>query len=113
MTDTPPTWLDLRHAAAYCCLSVRTLRRYIRHPQHPLPVRRVGGKVLIPRADLEAWLKAWPRTQEQAQQVVDRLMETVQRPRPTRWTPEGAKRFVEQMIKDVHPPRARCRGKTP
>jgi hypothetical protein len=37
-------WLDLKHAAEYCCLSIRTLRKYIGDARHPLPVRSVGGK---------------------------------------------------------------------
>jgi len=50
-------WLDLKHAAEYTSLSVRTLRRYIGDAHHPLPVRIVGGKWLTHPSDLDQWIK--------------------------------------------------------
>lgn len=41
--------------AVYAGLSVRTLRMYLAHPAYPLPCFRIGGKVLVRRADFDAW----------------------------------------------------------
>ena len=68
-------WLDLRHAAEYCSLSVRTLRRYIGDPVRPLPVRLVGGKWLLAQADLDTWLRSFPRAGEDVDRLVDEVLE--------------------------------------
>ncbi len=52
MTDVHG-WLDLQKAAKYLSLSVRTLRTYIGHHEHPLPVRRVGGKWIGKTTDFD------------------------------------------------------------
>jgi hypothetical protein len=67
-------WFDLRRGAAYACLSVRTLRRYIGDPVHPLPVRLVGGKWLVRQHDLDAWLQGFPGPGEEIDRVVDEVM---------------------------------------
>jgi predicted DNA-binding transcriptional regulator AlpA len=51
-----PAYLDLKGAAAYCSLSVRTLRDYLKQPGFP-PIYRIARKILIKRADLEAWIE--------------------------------------------------------
>jgi predicted DNA-binding transcriptional regulator AlpA len=66
-------WLDLKRAAEYCSLSIRTLWRYIGDPHHPLPVRIVGGKWLTHPTDLDQWIKSFPRGRED----IDRLVEEV------------------------------------
>jgi excisionase family DNA binding protein len=73
--DYWPVWLDLRTAAAYCCLSVRTIRRYIGHEEHPLPVHSVGGKWLISREELDAWLARFPQAGVDIDRVVNEVME--------------------------------------
>ena len=76
MTDVHG-WLDLQKAAKYLSLSVRTLRTYIGHHEHPLPVRRVGGK-WIGRADaLDRWAESFPLAGEQIDQLVDDILEKV------------------------------------
>lgn len=70
-------WLDLRRAAEYCSLSIRTLRRYIGDPNHPLPVRIVGGKWLTHPADLDQWIKGFPRGREDIDQLVDEVIKDV------------------------------------
>ena len=51
-------FLSLRALAAYCGLSVRTLRTYLdRPPQDALPCYRVGGKVLVRRSEFDRWLE--------------------------------------------------------
>lgn len=49
-------YLDLRTLAAYAGLSRRTLRTWLSHPAHPLPHYRVGGKILVRRAEFDAWV---------------------------------------------------------
>jgi excisionase family DNA binding protein len=55
-----PAYFDLAGASAYTGggLSVRTLRRLIAEPGG-LPYHQAGrGKILIKRADIDAWLEA-------------------------------------------------------
>jgi hypothetical protein len=70
-------WLDLKRAAEYCSLSVRTLRRYIGDPHHPLPVRIVGGKWLAHPADLDQWIQAFPAGKEDIDRLVDEVISEV------------------------------------
>lgn len=51
-----PGFLDLKAAAAYTSLSVRTLREHIKRPGGP-PIYRVVGKILLKRSDIDAWLE--------------------------------------------------------
>jgi hypothetical protein len=67
-------WLDLKRAAEYCSLSIRTLRRYIGDPHHPLPVRIVGGKWLTHPSDLDRWIKSFPAGREDIDRLVDEVM---------------------------------------
>jgi hypothetical protein len=59
-------YFDLPGLAAYSGLSVRTLRRHMADPTHPLPthhVRTAGkdrGKVLVRKAAFDAWVAAFP-----------------------------------------------------
>jgi hypothetical protein len=73
-------WMDLKRAAAYSCLSVRTLRSYLRHAVYPLPARLVGRKWLIHRAALDAWLRRFPAADEDIDQIVDEIIEEIRRP---------------------------------
>ena len=70
-------WLDLKKAAEYCALSIRTLRRYIGDPHHPLPVRIVGGKWLTHPGDLDQWIKSFPRAREDLDRLVDEVISDV------------------------------------
>ena len=85
-------WLDLRGVSKYCALSVRTLRRYIGHPQHPLPVRCVGGKWLIAQDDLDAWLQSFPRAGEDVTQIVDDVLRDLHIGERPRWQKRGSRR---------------------
>ena len=65
-------WLALKTIAAeYADISERKLRQFIGHDAHPLPVRVVGGKLLINRHEFDDWLRGFPR----AGQDVDLLVE--------------------------------------
>ena len=58
-------WLGLRTVAKeHADLSERTLHAYLSHPTHPLPALRVGGKWLVSREDLDAWLRSFPKAGE-------------------------------------------------
>jgi len=70
-------WFDLKRAAEYTSLSVRTLRRYIGDPQHPLPVRIVGGKWLTHPSDLDRWIKSFPAGKEEIDRLVDEVISEV------------------------------------
>jgi excisionase family DNA binding protein len=52
-------YLDLPVAARYTAFSVRTIRSWLTHPEHPLPCYRVGGKILLRRSELDQWLAAF------------------------------------------------------
>lgn len=68
-------WFDLVRAAAYCSLSVRTLRRYIGDSHHPLPVRIVGGKWLTHPLELDKWIKGFPAGRENLDRLVDEVFD--------------------------------------
>ena len=50
-----PEYLALPALAVYAGLSVRTLRTYLAHPAVPLPCYKIGARVLVRRADYDAW----------------------------------------------------------
>lgn len=60
--DDDDRYLDLEQLARYSSLSVRTLQRYLKDPDHPLPhhlVRSAGrskGRVLVSKRAFQAWL---------------------------------------------------------
>ena len=70
-------WLDLTRAAKYTALSVRTLRRYLGDPAHPLPGYLVGGKWLTHSDDLDQWIKSFPAGREDIDRIVDEVLEEV------------------------------------
>jgi len=49
-------WLCLREVTRYVNVSERTLRAWIHAPINALPAFRVGGRVLVRRSELDAWL---------------------------------------------------------
>lgn len=59
-------YFDLPGLARYSGLSVRTLRRHMADPTHPLPTHHVHlgdkdrGKVLIHKRAFDAWIAAFP-----------------------------------------------------
>jgi hypothetical protein len=54
-------WLSLRALATYSGLAVRTLRKHLDDPTHPLPHYRVGGKILVRRGEYDAWALQYRR----------------------------------------------------
>jgi excisionase family DNA binding protein len=53
-----PGFLDLKAAAAYTSLSVRTLRDKIRKPGGP-PIYRISKKILLKKTELDAWIETF------------------------------------------------------
>jgi len=51
-----PEWLGARQVTEYANVSRRTLRTWIHSPIDPLPAVRISGKLLVRRAELDAWL---------------------------------------------------------
>ena len=71
-------WLDLKGAAAYTSISIRTLRRYVTDPVHRLPVYRVGGKLVMRPDDLDQWIRGFEKGRV------------------------GVDRFVDEVLSDIH-----------
>jgi hypothetical protein len=56
-------YLDLDRLARYSSLSLSTLRRYLKHPTHPLPHRRIGqgrGRIIVSRRAFAQWFEDYP-----------------------------------------------------
>lgn len=49
------SYYPLRRLSAYSGLSLRTLRKKIIDPVHPLPIFRICGKIVVRRSDYDAW----------------------------------------------------------
>lgn len=56
MKFSEQAYLDLKAAAAYTSLSVRSLRDYLKRPGAP-PTYRISKKILVKRTDLDLWLE--------------------------------------------------------
>jgi excisionase family DNA binding protein len=52
-----PEWLNFRQLTEYCGVSERTARSWIHSSGDPLPAVRVGGKVLVRKAEFDSWLE--------------------------------------------------------
>jgi excisionase family DNA binding protein len=57
-TDDGDRYLNIRELSAYAGLSEPTLRRLQRDPILPLPVYRIGGRLLVKRSEFDAWVQA-------------------------------------------------------
>lgn len=53
--QTEAAYLDLQGLATYTSISVRAWRDYLKRPDAP-PVFKLPGKLLVARADVDAWL---------------------------------------------------------
>lgn len=53
------SYMSLRALAAYSSLSERTLRGFVRARANPLPCFRVGGRVVVKRAEFDAWMQVF------------------------------------------------------
>jgi hypothetical protein len=61
--DHDDDYFDLDRLARYSRLSLTTLRRYLKHPTHPLPHRRIGagrGRIIVARSAFTVWFNGFP-----------------------------------------------------
>jgi hypothetical protein len=84
-------WMGLEALSAYSGLPVRSIRRYIADPEHPLPCfrmkephviqgrdgkrRAVSGKILVRRSDFDKWMEAYRHTPDLQKLVNETLAE--------------------------------------
>ena len=71
-------YLSLRGLAGYSGLSVRTLRGHLRDADRPLPVYKVGGKLLVRASEFDTWMAGHraapePRLRQTVVATLDRL----------------------------------------
>ena len=59
VAEVEAEYLSLRILSVYSNLSVRTLRTYLVHRSRPLPHYRLGSKILVKRAEFDAWMNAF------------------------------------------------------
>jgi excisionase family DNA binding protein len=69
-------WLGMRQVTDYASVSERTVRGWIHAPVDPLPAVRAGGKILVKRSELDAWLSR-RRLQPLATVDVDAIVRSV------------------------------------
>ena len=71
-------YLDVRLASRYTRLSVRTLRYWMADTERPLPHFRVGGKILLRRSEIDAWLEGARATNHQdLEQLIDGVIREI------------------------------------
>ena len=56
---TNETYLDLKTLSSRTCLSVRTLRDYLRDGYHPLSHYKLAGKILVSWQEFQRWLSRY------------------------------------------------------
>lgn len=64
MMKAEEKYLDLKTLAACTCLSVRTLREYLKDGYNPLPCHRLAGKILVYWPDFKEWIARYKTTGE-------------------------------------------------
>lgn len=69
-------WLRILPAAEYCCVSPRTLRKWLRRG---LKHSRVGGAILIKVDDLDEYLERFSETSNKVDEMVNRVVREVLR----------------------------------
>lgn len=71
-----PGYFTLRTLAVYSHCSVRWLRDRLVDRAHPLPHYRIGGKLLVKRAEFDTWMEAQRvvRPSDQLSQIVDSVL---------------------------------------
>ena len=73
-TASGPAWLGLKAASTYCGVSERKLRSFLGHSTHLLPAHRIAGKWVINVADLDRWLRSFPKAGQEIDCLVDELL---------------------------------------
>lgn len=74
----PDSYLSLQDLARYSGLSVRTLRKALHDPLHPLPHYRPGGrKVLVRRSEFDRWMARFRQEGPNLDRLVSELIQEV------------------------------------
>ena len=74
----PDPYVSLQNLARYSGLSVRTLRKALRDPLHPLPHYRPGGrKVLVRLSEFNRWMTRFRREGPNVDRLVSDLIREV------------------------------------
>ncbi len=55
-------------------LSIRTLRKYLSVPLHPLPHYRLGGKILVRKSEFDRWMQHFRREGSELNQLVTEII---------------------------------------
>ena len=74
MAEIQPQYFDLKTLSRYACISVGSLRDYIRDGD--LPAYRLKGKVLVKRSVFDDWIAAHPFEQD-IDSIADEVMDSL------------------------------------
>src|SRR5262245_45440442 len=72
-------YLSLAQLVTYSSLSLRTLNRHLKDPDHPLPHKRVGGRVLVRISEFDAWIDEFPSVTVKSAKVEQATAEWVRK----------------------------------
>ncbi len=75
-TDLDP-YLSLKALSAHSGMSIRTLRKALNDPVHPLPHFRPGGKILIRRSDFDQWMTRFRQDGSDLDALVSQIVKGV------------------------------------
>lgn len=75
----PDPYLPLAALANYSGRSVRTLRKALKDPAHPLPHYRLGGngKILVRRSEFDQWIADYRREGPDLDWLVSEIVKEV------------------------------------
>jgi hypothetical protein len=69
----PNSYFDLRGLAEYSSLAVPTLRSYLRGLR-PIPHFKMGGKILVRRAEFDKWMEGFRVDSSRLEKIVDGVL---------------------------------------
>jgi predicted DNA-binding transcriptional regulator AlpA len=54
--DAEDRWLSVKDLVAHSSLSAKTLRGYLKRAHHPIPFRRIKGRIVIRKSEYDQWV---------------------------------------------------------
>ncbi len=75
-TDLDP-YLSLKALSAHSGMSIRTLRKALNDPVHPLPHFRPGGKILVRLSHFDQWMGRFHRDGSDLDTLVSQIVREV------------------------------------
>jgi hypothetical protein len=66
-------WFDKKGLAAYLSRKPRTITNDIKDPLKPLPCRRVRGKLLFNKDEVDQWVASFERGGGEVEQLVEQV----------------------------------------